>query len=108
MQGSAGLALASSLLDSNLKICVIDKQPLANIASPALDGREIAVSSKSRNILEQLDVWQAIPGQEISPIRQAQVLNGNSDYSLNFDPADVGSESLGYLLPNYLMRTAIY
>ncbi len=106
--GSAGLALASSLLDSNLKICVIDKQPLANIATPSLDGREIAVSSKSRNILEQLDVWQDIPSQEISPIRQAQVLNGNSNYSLNFDPADAGSESLGYLVPNYSMRIAIY
>ena len=44
----------------------------------------------------------------MSAIKEARVLNGNSPYTLNFDHSEIQKESLGYLIPNYLIRKNLY
>ena len=106
--GPAGLSLACSLADTNLKITVIEKQSEKHLSSPSYDGREIALTHFSKKILQNLGVWKRISSDLISPIKQAKVLDGNSSYALHFDSHKVHKEALGYLVSNHLIRKALY
>ncbi len=106
--GPAGLSFARALADTDLKICVIEKQSEKILASPPEDGRDIALTHLSLKIMQELGIWSEIPTKEISPIREARVLNGTSSYFLGFDSKNTGKEALGYLVPNFLIRCAAY
>ena len=106
--GPAGLSLACSLADTNLKITVIEKQSVKHLSSPSYDGREIALTHFSKKILKNLGVWKRIPSNFISPIKEAKVLDGNSSYALHFDSNKVHKEALGYLVSNHIIKKALY
>ena len=110
--GPAGLRFAAELAGSGLKITLIEKSPLEILQNPPYDGREIALTHLSREIMQRLGMWDLIPKDEIYPLRDAKVLNGQSDYQLHFpqptqargEPADC----LGYLISNHNIRKAAY
>ncbi|QEI04731.1 5-demethoxyubiquinol-8 5-hydroxylase UbiM [Pigmentiphaga aceris] len=105
--GPTGLCLARSLANSGLSLLLIDKQPHDAIADPAFDGREIALTHASQDILARLGIWQRIDADEISPLRHAQVMNGSNLPGMKIVP--VGSDpTLGALVPNHLIRRAAY
>ena len=106
--GPAGLSLACSLSDTNLKIILIEKQSKQNLSNPNYDGREIALTHYSKKILQNLNVWNRLPKHRISPIKEAKVLNGNSHYALHFDNSKTGKDALGYIVSNHLIRKALY
>lgn len=106
--GPAGLSFARSLKGTALSILVIEKSSLEAISDPAPDGREIALTHLSLKMMSAQNTWQHIPEEVISPIQAAKVFNGNSDYSLDFDHEKASVEALGYLVPNYHIRKAIY
>ena len=105
--GPTGLCLARSLADSGLSLLLIDKQQRKAIADPAFDGREIALTHASQDILARLGIWQRIDADEISPLRHAQVMNGSTLPGMKIVP--VGNDpTLGALVPNHLIRRAAY
>lgn len=106
--GPAGLCFARSLAGSGLSVAIIEKQPLEAIAKPAFDGREIALTHASHAILEKLGLWQRFDPAEISDLRDARVLDGDSQTSLLVSAADGRSGQLGWLVPNHLIRQAAY
>ena len=106
--GPAGLSFARSLKDSGLNVLVIEKAPLDDLRNPPPDGREIALTHLSVKLMKDLEAWEHIPADAISPIREAKVLNGNSPYFLDFDSKNVSGDALGYLVPNYLIRKALF
>ena len=110
--GPAGLSFAAELAGSGLNITLIERSPLEVLQNPPYDGREIALTHLSREIMQRLCMWDLIPKDEIYPLRDAKVLNGHSDYQLHFpqptqargEPADC----LGYLISNHNIRKAAY
>ena len=106
--GPAGLAFACSLINSNLKVVIIDKLSKKILANPRIDGREIALTHHSTNILKKIGVWRYIPNELISIIKEAKILDDSSKYSLNFKHQDINKESLGYLIPNNIIRKYLY
>lgn len=106
--GPAGLSFARALADTPLRVLLIEKQPEAVLADPPFDGREIALTHRSVRILRELGLWTRIPEAEISPLRDAKVFNGPSRYAMEITHADGGSEQLGYLVANHLIRRAAY
>ena len=110
--GPAGLSFAAELARSGLNITLIERSPLEVLQNPPYDGREIALTHLSREIMQRLGMWDLIPKDEIYPLRDAKVLNGHSDYQLHFpqptqargEPADC----LGYLISNHNIRKAAY
>lgn len=106
--GPAGLAFAASLSGSGLSIAVVERQPEAALAEAAFDGREIALTHHSQGILRRLGAWEHIPAERISPLREARVLNGGSGYALRFDTGGRPEAELGRLVPNHLIRRALY
>ena len=131
--GPTGLCFAKALADTGLKITIIERQTEAAIAEPAFDGREIALTHHSAQLMRQLGLWERIDPQAISALRDARVFNGSSLLSLNIGPenirarntrsentasentaskntalADTQHSELGYLLANHLIRKAAY
>jgi ubiquinone biosynthesis UbiH/UbiF/VisC/COQ6 family hydroxylase len=106
--GPAGLAFARSLANNDLDILLVEKSSLESLRDPIPDGREIALTHLSVNLLQELDAWHRIPTEFIAPIKHARVLNGESDYTLNFDNDRASVEALGFLVPNYLIRKALF
>jgi len=110
--GPAGLAFARQLKDSRLRVTIIEKAPLETLQNPPYDGREIALTHLSREIMQRLGMWQRIPENEIYRLRDASVSPGASDYTLHFpQPSRArGGEAdrLGNLISNHNIRRAAY
>ena len=82
--GPTGIAFACGIADANIKIAIIDKLPNEIISNPKIDGREIALTHQSVEILKKLNVWQHFSKKSISIIKEARILDGDSRYFLNF------------------------
>ena len=106
--GPAGLSFACSLIDLNLKVLVVDKSNEESISNPKPDGRETALTHNSLNILQKLGVWDLIDPTSVSPLKEAKVFDGDSDSLLNFAAKKSSIGALGYLVPNNLIRQALY
>ncbi len=105
--GPVGLCLAKALAESGLRIVVLERQAKATLSSPAFDGREIALTHYSAQLMRELAVWERIDPQAISLLRDARIFNGASLLSLNIDH-DTPQSELGYLVANHLIRKAAY
>jgi len=106
--GPAGLGFTCSLADTKLNILLLEKSSLDSLRHPVPDGREIALTHLSINLLKKLGVWSRMPEECIAAIKHARVFNGESSYSLNFNNDQASVEALGYLVPNYLIRQALF
>lgn len=110
--GPAGISFARGVAPSGLKITLIEKSPESVLADPPYDGREIALTHTSRDIMQKLDMWQRVPSEGIYYLREARVLDGESDYSLTFPhPKQVRGrqiDTLGYLISNHNIRRSAY
>jgi ubiquinone biosynthesis UbiH/UbiF/VisC/COQ6 family hydroxylase len=104
--GPAGLSFARLLAGSGLSVVLVERAPEASIADPAFDGREIALTHRSQEILAAIGAWDRIPAAEMAPLKRARVQDGASPFVLDFTPP--GETPLGILVPNHLIRKALY
>ncbi|WP_269219247.1 5-demethoxyubiquinol-8 5-hydroxylase UbiM [Brevundimonas vesicularis] len=104
--GPAGLAFVRSLAGAGLSVVLIEGQAETSLRDPAFDGREIALTHHSMRLLKTMGVWDRIPADDISDLRQARVLDGGSPFALTFGAAD--ADRLGVLIPNHLIRRALF
>lgn len=106
--GPAGLSLARSLADLPIQVAVVERSSEETLAAPPEDGREIALTHQSVEIMKACGAWQRLPVEDVSPIEGAKVFDGNSSYSLDFDNQTQDLDALGYLVPNHQIRKAYY
>ncbi|MDI1362115.1 5-demethoxyubiquinol-8 5-hydroxylase UbiM [Methylotenera sp.] len=106
--GPAGLCFAKSLADSGLQTIVIERQSEHSLSSPAFDGREIALTHHSAQLMHELGIWSFISPDAVSPLRDARVFNGSSLFSMDIGHRDTQKAELGYLVSNHLIRKAAY
>lgn len=106
--GPAGLCFARTLAHTGLSILLIEQQSLDSLREPPFDGREIALTQASVRILQALDIWQRLGPADVSPLRSARVLNGQSLHGLRVSPNSQTEDALGYLVPNHRIRRAAY
>jgi ubiquinone biosynthesis UbiH/UbiF/VisC/COQ6 family hydroxylase len=105
--GPAGLALACALADAGLAVQVLEQQGVAAIEQPAEDGREIALTHRARRVMERLGLWSALPADDVAPLNEARVLDGDSPRTLRFAAEHGGATGpLGWLVPNHRIRGA--
>jgi ubiquinone biosynthesis UbiH/UbiF/VisC/COQ6 family hydroxylase len=104
--GPAGLALACALADAGLHVDVLEQQPLAALESPVDDGREIALTHRSRRLMARLGLWDRLPAAAIAPLNEARVLDGDHPRALRFAAPRDGDGPLGWLVANRHIRAA--
>ena len=109
--GPAGLCLARALRDSGLRICLVEQQAHECLAQPAFDGREIALTQRSAQLLRGLGVWSLLGDGQVAPLKDALVLDGPPgprqarmciSHTLGALPA------LGHLVGNHHIRRAAF
>ena len=100
--GPAGLSMARALAPSGMTITVVEKNDQATLADPPFDGREIALTHYSKELMQKLQIWSKISPEEIYPLRDAKVINGSSNYQLHFEQPSMArgkpANSLGFLI----------
>ena len=106
--GPAGLSFSLALRGAGLDVRLIERQSLEAIAEPQFDGREIALSLRSVQILKELGAWARFTDQDISVLQSATVTNGRSRSQLQFDASAVGADKLGFLAPNHRIRKTLF
>ncbi len=106
--GPAGLGFVRCLAGSGLKVAVVERLAEKVLANPPEDGRDIALTHASEDIMETLGMWPHIPADSCGIIRDAKVVNGRSDYALHFASNGSGKDYLGRIVPNHLIRRAAY
>ena len=106
--GPSGLSLACALAKTKLKIAIIEKNPKKKFSNPQNDGRDIALTHRSKNILKKFGIWKFINPKTISPIKEARILDGDSSRYIHLDHIKTIKNSLGYLIPNQIIRKGIY
>ena len=107
--GPAGLSLAASLGQAGFRVTVLDQQDEASLASPAPDGREIALTHPSGDTLRRLGSWQRLAAHEIGRVTEAQVHDGpvcqHAALQLTAPGAHrSGDDHLGWIVPNHALR----
>ena len=106
--GPAGLSFARALAGSGLAVSVIDPASASALADPSFDGREIALTHASKQRLEALDIWSRLPAEEINPLRDAWVFDGDSRQPMRISHRDGGAKQLGFLIANHRIRRAAF
>lgn len=106
--GPAGLCLARALSGAGLDITVFDGASSDELAEPAPDGREIALTHVSMQRLERLGIWSGIDPESISPLRDAAVYDGDSTEPMRITRRDGGRDRLGSLVSNFRIRRAAW
>src|SRR5271165_3872857 len=106
--GPAGLCCALGLASRDLEVAIIERQSADAIAEPGFDGREIALTTRSIEILRALGVWPRIASHDIAPLEDAIVMTGSDRRSLRFDHRDARCAALGFLVPNHAIRAAAH
>ena len=106
--GPAGLSLALSLRGTGLDVRLVERQGADDLAEPAYDGREIALSLRSVDILKRIGAWSHIEPGEIAPLRSAKVMDGRWNAALHLNPDAVGEDMLGCFVANNVIRRALY
>jgi len=109
--GPAGLSLARALRPTGLRTLLLEQQPRAALENPAFDGREIALTHHSAQLMRGLGMWSRLGEAHVAPLRDALVLDGRPgpgqarmtiSHQLSPEP------QLGFLVANHRIRRAAY
>ena len=106
--GPVGLAFAASMAAAGLRIALVDPQSEPALADPADDGREIALTDRSIELLAASGAWDRIPSDQVAPLRRMRVLNGPSDYAMRLGVPGEGRDMLGRFVPNHWLRRSLH
>jgi len=110
--GPAGLAAALSFAARGYDVTLLERASERVLEQPDFDGREIALTHHSINWLERFGVWARIPVADRSPLKTARIETGaGGSNPLLFatpDRSGEGVDALGVLVPNHLIRAALY
>jgi 2-octaprenylphenol hydroxylase len=105
--GIVGATLACALNGGGMRVAVIEaKQP--EVSTGQIDPRVSAISRGSVRILESLGVWRAMTARRVSPFREMQVWDASGSGNIHFDSADIGMDTLGYIVENSVILAALW
>ena len=95
--GAVGAALACALKNSKLKIAVIEAvSPKADI-QPSYDDRGLSISLSSKNILDNLGLWQSI-SPDSNPIKHIHVSDQHHFGFVRMDAESMHVPALGHIV----------
>lgn len=106
--GPAGLCFAKAMAKSGRSIIIVEKLGCSALADPPYDGREIALTHLSKQIMSDLGIWPLIPPERIAHIQSAKVMNGHSPFAVSFDHPKTGAAPLGFMIANNAIRKAAF
>lgn len=112
--GMVGATLAHLLSSLPVKIALVDQREFAPVTT-AFDAQELdfdprvsALTEASKQLFQEIGVWQAIANKRVSPYREMQVWDADGTGSIEFSAAEIGNPELGHIVENSLILAALH
>ncbi len=116
--GITGAAMTLALVDSGLRIAVIDSKALQGVqeitpAAPVTgtgdyDPRVSAMTAASHRLLASLGVWQAMPADRLCAYTRMHVHEADGTASIDFAARDIHAPELGHIIENSVLTAALH
>lgn len=106
--GMAGGMLAALLADSGLRIVLLDGGGVPQMPNGAAALRVSALTEASERLLQQAQVWPALPQARRQPYQRMEVRDGDGTGSVSFHASDAGASHLGTLVENAAVVAALH
>ncbi|MCX2980076.1 2-octaprenyl-3-methyl-6-methoxy-1,4-benzoquinol hydroxylase [Halieaceae bacterium IMCC14734] len=111
--GIAGSALACALLETDLRVGLVEASPLSTEApTPVVevndfDRRVSAITPLSQALLQKLNVWPMVLEMGVSAYQHMRVWDGDGTASLNFSATELDVPVLGHIIENRVLTAAL-
>ena len=107
--GIVGLTSANLLAKLGLSVALIEaKPPILEWNEQQYDFRCSAISRSSQKIFQQIEIWDEIITNRISPYRQMVVWDKEGFGEITFDAKEVTEPDLGHIIENRVMIKALW
>jgi len=107
--GMVGAALAVALARQAFSVIVLEaKAPPLQWDSGSYDLRVSALTRASQQLLQNLEVWQAIARDRATPYEHMHVWDRAGVGEIHFDAADLGEPDLGHIVENRVIVRALW
>jgi 2-octaprenylphenol hydroxylase len=104
--GITGLTLACALKDSGLRLAVIDRREPPPVEKEyAL--RVSAINRASIKVLNAVGAFERMQQMRVSPFREMHVWDSTGVGQIHFDAAELGLDTLGYIIENNVIQLAL-
>lgn len=104
--GMVGLTLANLLRNSGLRTGVVESQ-MPQAVSDEVDIRVSAINRATLAIFKSINIWNDISTQRVSAFREMHVWDALGAGSIHFDSAEMGMDTLGYIIENRVIQQAL-
>ena len=104
--GITGLTLACALRHTSLRIGIIDQHGPAPIAE-AYSLRVSAINRASLRVFNDVGALEYMRQQRVSPFREMHVWDTTGVGQIHFDSAELGLDTLGYIIENTVIQQAL-
>lgn len=104
--GMVGLSLALGLAGAGVRVALVERGLLTDMAVADYDGRGSAIAAGSQRILDGIGLWAAL-ADEAEPILGIRVADGGSPLHLHYDHREIGDGPLGWIVENAVIRRAL-
>ena len=105
--GMVGLTLAAALLETDLRIVVVDPQWPNPDLSDTPDVRVSALNRASEHVFQRLGVWNGILQRRCSTYSDMKVWEKDSFGSIQFQAQKIGQANLGHIVENRVIQLAL-
>ncbi|MGI9308518.1 MAG: FAD-dependent oxidoreductase [Gammaproteobacteria bacterium] len=109
--GMVGACAALALAGNGFRVAVIEATPPREsdkVDQEIYDLRVSAISPRSRQILEQLGIWQQLDSQRVCYYEQMHIWHQHGAASIAFDAVDLVRDNLGAIVENRLLQQRLY
>ncbi|MGL5430036.1 MAG: FAD-dependent 2-octaprenylphenol hydroxylase [Vibrio sp.] len=105
--GMVGLALATALKESDLRIAVIESHVANDQLTPLPDVRVSALSRSSEIVLRNLNAWSGIVARRAAPYQAMEVWEQDSFARIEFNANAMMQPNLGHIVENRVIQLAL-
>jgi 2-octaprenylphenol hydroxylase len=113
--GMVGLSLALTLSSSGLAIALVDPQEKpqsgealrSRMATTEFDARVSALTPATRQLLADVQVWEALAALRVCAYRDMRVWDADGSGAIHFSADDVHADCLGYIVENSLVSAVL-
>ena len=113
--GMVGACVALSFARKGFRVALVEPSPAIKKANPAdtgadaiYDSRLSAISPASQKFLSDLGVWSAIDQNRVCDYEKMFVWHDNGNAAVDFDCAQLASQSLGAIVENNQILVALH
>ena len=102
--GMVGLSMALALHKKGMQVAIVEAKTLADkLPIDRVETRVSAINHNSQKFLKELNVWNDIKQNRISPYYAMQVWDNNLEDSINITAEELSEHNLGHIVENDLI-----